>query len=192
MAGGRSGRAALAALMLAASLAPAVSIAGEEVLYGRVPRSGELVFACFARHYDTAHLAGHPRQNVTDIMALTYRGDTPGSAETVFNMTLRFRKVPGEQQFPGVCSPAPGSDRMNCGVECDGGRFTVTGRDRGAILVDVSDGIGSCDGDLPEGAGFASDDKLFRLDRTDMAACKDLIWDDEMRPRILHKAGISR
>lgn len=183
-----SGCAALVGLALGVVLSPqAVSAGGggDEVLYGRPLPQGELGVACFVRHYDRAHLAAHPEQHVTDMVALAYRQDGPGTPESVFNMTLRFRNIPGDQQFPGVCQPATGSQRLACGVECDGGSFAVSGSGETSILVDISGGIGSCDGEMPAGAGFGRDDKIFRLDRTDIAACRDLMWDDEMRPRLL-------
>lgn len=183
-----SGCAARVGLALGVVLSPQVASAGggaDEVLYGRPLPQGELGVACFVRHYDHAHLAAHPEQRVTDMVALAYRQDGPGTPESVFNMTLRFRNIPGDQQFPGVCQSVAGSQRLACGVECDGGSFAVSGSGETSILVDISGGIGSCDGEIPAGAGFGSDDKIFRLDRTDIADCRDLMWDDEMRPRLL-------
>jgi len=183
-----AGCAGLVGLALGVVLSPQAVLAGgggDEVLYGRPLQQGELGVACFVRRYDRVHLDAHPEQRVTDMAALAYRQEGPGTPESVFNMTLRFRNIPGDQQFPGVCQSVAGSQRLACGVECDGGSFAVRGSGEASILVDISGGISSCDGEMPAGAGFGPDDRIFRLDRTDIAACRDLMWDDEMRPRLL-------
>lgn len=173
--------------LLGAGLALGVWPAGasaQELIYGPEARSTDIAISCFERRYDKAHLSTHPQQNVVRLTALAYR--LPGTSETVLNMTVRFRKASEDQQFPGVCRA--GSGGLSCNVECDGGSFSVTPRDRRTVIVDLGAGIGGCDGGE---LSFGSDDKTFRLDRADMAACRDLIWDDDRRPALLKAAGLT-
>lgn len=162
-------------------------VLSQDGLYGSGIGPDDLAVACFSRHYGDAHLAAHPRQNVTRMRALAYR--QPGTSNSVVNITVRFRNGTEEQQFPGECRAASGG--LSCNVECDGGSYSVTLRDGKSVLVDLAAGIGACDGDLPQGQDFGTDDKVFRLDRAALANCRDMIWDDEMRPAILKAAGVA-
>lgn len=124
-------------------------------------------------------------QNVSEIAMLAYRPDWPGAGASILNFKARFRDG-GLAEFSGECKEGRG-DVLACGMECDGGPFALRKAGGGAIMVDMPAAPSLCsDG---EGADFAADDKLFRLDRTDLADCRDLIWDDEIRPRLLRAAG---
>ncbi|SMD07772.1 hypothetical protein [Rhizobium sp. RU36D] len=182
MAQGLIARLALAGL--ASVAAPAVALA-QDVIYGADVGPTDIAVACFERRYTKSHLSAHPQQNVVRMTALVYR--LPGTPETVLNMTVRFREGQEDQQIPIVCRT--GSGGLSCNVECDGGAFSVTARDRNAVLVDLGNGIGGCDAGEPS---FGADDKTFRLDRVDMAACSDLIWDDERRNAVLKAGGLNR
>ncbi|WP_454745291.1 hypothetical protein [Ciceribacter selenitireducens] len=174
---------------LAALLAAGPLLAGESeqrVLYGRALEDRELGWACYSRHYDAAHLRTHPDQNVRDIAMLAYRPDWQGADASILNFEARFRKGGEPVQFSGEC-PSVDGGVLACGIECDGGEFSVKTAAGGAILVDLPAEPGLCD--AADGPGFGPDDKRFRLDRVDIGDCRGLIWDDEIRPRLLKSAG---
>lgn len=179
-------------LTLAALFAAGPALAGEgeqRVLYGRALKERELGWACYARHYDAAHLRSHPDQNVRDIVMLAYRPDWEGADASILNFEARFRDGGAPAEFSGECRSAR-DGVLACGIECDGGEFTLKNAGRDAILVDMPGAPGLCDGtDGMSGPGFGPDDKRFRLDRTDIGDCRGLIWDDEIRPRLLRAAG---
>lgn len=157
----------------------------QRFLYGRVLQDRELGWACYSRRYDPVHLRSHPDQNVSEIAMLAYRPDWPGAAASILNFKARFRDG-GLAEFSGECKEGRGVV-LACGMECDGGQFALRKAGGGAIMVDMPLAPMLCnDG---EGAAFAADDTLFRLDRADLADCRDLIWDDEIRPRLLQAAG---
>ncbi len=163
----------------------------ETLLYGRELRAGEIASSCFARRYDKAHLQGHPRQNVTEMRVLAYRPDWPHAASIV-NLEFRFRGVSEAFQLSGECRAVFGkATALDCAVECDGGLFSVRRDASGALMVDIPAGLALCDGDeaLPAGARFGSDDRRFRLAAETLAACRDLIWDDEIRPKLLQSGS---
>lgn len=179
-------------LALAGLLGSGPSLAGESeqrVLYGHALKERELGWACYSRHYDAAHLRAHPGQNVRDMAMLAYRPDWEGGDASILNFEARFRDGGVAVEFSGECRTVAGGV-LTCGIECDGGEFSLKSAAGGSILVDLPAEPGLCDGtDGMNGSGFGPDDKRFRLDRTDMGDCRGLIWDDEIRPRLLKAAG---
>lgn len=181
-------------LVMLAAVLPASAFAedgDETLLYGRQLRAGEIASACFARRYDKAHLGSHPHQNVTEMRILSYRPDWP-QAESIINLEFRFRGVSEAFQLSGGCRPVAGKAKvLDCAVECDGGLFSIRREASGALMVDIPAGLALCDGDeaLPAGARFGSDDRRFRLSADKLAACRDLIWDDEIRPKLLQSGS---
>lgn len=163
--------------------------AEQRVLYGRALTQGELGWACFSRRYDEAHLRAHPAQNVTAMAMLAYRPDWEGADASIVNFEVRLRDGREPVQFSGECRAA-GAGSLSCGIECDGGSFGVRTSGTGAILVDLPVPPGLCDGeDGGTGQGFGPDDRRFRLERVGIDDCRDLVWDDELRPRLLRAAG---
>lgn len=179
-------------LMLPGLLGAMPSMAGEReqrVLYGRMLKERELGWACYARHYDASHLRTHPDQNVKDMAMLAYRPDWAGADASILNFEARFRDGGVPVEFSGECRTAA-DGVLACGIECDGGEFSLKSVGGGSILVDMPGEPGLCDGtDGTSRPGFGPDDKRFRLDRVDIGDCRGLIWDDEIRPRLLKAAG---
>lgn len=167
---------------------PASAGEGDEILlYGRALGKGEVAAACFVRSYDTVHLGGHPEQNVTAMTVLAYRPDWERDASVV-NLEFSFRNAAEPVRLSGECGGAGrGVKSLDCGIECDGGRFAVTRTAHGTLLIDVPDGLSLCDGEdaLPVGAAFGPDDRRFRVDPAKIAVCADLVFDDENRAAIL-------
>ncbi|HLP66218.1 MAG TPA: hypothetical protein VK181_01730 [Rhizobium sp.] len=177
--------------MLSAVSGACAAEGDETLLYGRALHAGEIASACFARRYDTTHLQGHPQQNVTEMRVLAYRPDWP-HAESIVNLEFRFRGVSEAFQLSGGCRPVSGKATvLDCAVECDGGLFSIRRETSGALMIDVPAGLALCDGEeaLPAGARFGSDDRRFRLAAEKLAACRDLIWDDEIRPKLLQSGS---
>lgn len=180
-------------LLLWAGLLPCAVQAGEgeqKFLYGRALKVGELGWACFTRKYDQPHLEAHPHQNVTAMTVLAYRPAGAGYDESIVNLEFGFRGVGDPVQLSGGCRPEPGVQGvLSCAIECDGGEFTLRRQGDRSILFDITRDIKMCeDGDTLPGGGLGSDDKRFRLDRTGIEACLTLIWDDEIRGKLLDAA----
>jgi hypothetical protein len=158
-------------------------------MFGRDPGTGD-AHACFVRHYTKAHLKSHPDQNVTDMIAYVGRQAGP-DAYYMINLQVNFRQLNKPFQVSGSCSQSTdGKQTLGCGVECDGGSLSVRVKNESAILVEIPDSVRLFDpaateeGDLPKGARFGSDDKLFRLDRADLKDCAAVIYDEEIKAKV--------
>lgn len=89
---------------------------------------------CYYRFYDEAHLRSHPRQMVEDIF-ITYDEDYQ---DPNGELTLRF----GIRTRDGKSYDGVGICQGNvCGVEGDGGRFSLTPY-RDGLRLDVDKGRG--------------------------------------------------
>ncbi|MDB5550087.1 MAG: hypothetical protein JWL86_71 [Rhizobium sp.] len=185
-------RAVAACLMLVAVVLPGMAHAGQSdvvKIFGRDPGTGD-AHACFVRRYTKAHLKSHPDQNVTDMIA--YVGKQPGpDPYYMINLQVNFRQLLKPFQVSGSCSQSTdGKQTLGCGVECDGGSLSVRVKNESSILVEIPDSVRLFDpasteeGDLPKGARFGSDDKLFRLDRTELKDCLPVIYDDEIKAKV--------
>jgi hypothetical protein len=144
---------------------------------------------CFARTYDAAHLKQHPKQTVRSVLfQVRYHRHDPeketpeGQRNYYFGMAAKVRGQKKTLYASGECVPGPG--KIRCGVECDGGGVDLQ-RDAktGGIVISfdrLNDRIRmtvGCDADeddktfdLTPGA----DDKIFRLSRADLSACRSL------------------
>lgn len=180
----------LAALAGVAMSGPVLAGPADDVLFGKDAGDGRTL-ACFVRHYDKAHLKSHPLQNVTDMLVLV---DRPALSDEQVWYTLsigvNFRNVKDQFQVVGGCSAMDdGKTLLGCGVDCDGGQIDVRPRDASSILVDIPYGArtynpNDIDGTEPAGAAFAEDDKVFRLDRTDLSQCISLVYDDDLKAQL--------
>jgi hypothetical protein len=118
---------------------------------------------CYARHYDEAHLAGHPGQRVTAI-SLSHTAEPHPDHELVLDFGFVLRN--GNHYTANVhCRNA------RCSVEGDGGNFTVSETGDG-LRIDVGDflaleGWTDWSGDLAE-----SDDKAFLIFPAPPRACR--------------------
>lgn len=191
-------RRALAAclMMVMSGVAGVASAQQSDVvkIFGRDPGIGG-AHACFVRHYTKAHLKSHPDQNVTDMIA--YVGKQAGpDAYYMINLQVNFRQLLKPFQVSGSCSQSTdGKQTLGCGVECDGGSLSVRVKNESAILVEIPDSVRLFDpssndesADLPKGARFGSDDKLFRLDRADLKDCLPIIYDEEIKAKVMSGA----
>ncbi|CAN7415290.1 hypothetical protein [Rhizobium sp. LjRoot254] len=189
-------RAVAACLMLVVTVLPGSALADQSdvvKIFGRDPGTGD-AHACFVRHYTKAHLKSHPDQNVTDMIAYVTK-QAGLDAYYAINLQVNFRQLLKPFQISGSCSQSTdGEQTLGCGVECDGGSLSVRVKNESSILVEIPDSVRLFDasateeGDLPQGARFGSDDKLFRLDRTDLKDCLPVIYDDEIKAKVMSGA----
>ena len=177
--------------LLALPLASAAHAAGatEIDLLGKDPGNAE-AYSCYVRHYDALHLASHPQQNVRNMsLFVDSRPDESIGRAYQIEIGVNFRKEKAPLQISGGCSTTvDGKQGLDCGADCDGGHFGVSTQGKQSILVSIPAYIRIWDpkapddqpDKLPKGAEFGKDDKLFRLDRTDLSVCKSLMTDDQI------------
>lgn len=154
----------------------------------------EKAYACYARKYTRTHLAGHPDQNVRDMTVFvdSHEDEEGAGRQYILGMSVNFRQLNQPYSTYGGCSAGTDGQALHCGIDCDGGTIGVRIKDRNSILLDIPNGARVSDDDdeeepneLPDGAKFGSDDKIFRLDRTDLSACLPLATDEETRAALM-------
>jgi hypothetical protein len=182
-----------AALLLALpALAHADSVSDIIKIFGRDP-GNNAANACFVRHYTKAHLKSHPHQNVTDMLVYVNKQEGSDPYYNV-NMQVNFRQLIKPFQVSGSCGVGADGKALACGIDCDGGSLSVRVKNEMSLLVEIpervrlydpSSSADDQDTKLPKAARFGSDDKLFRLDRTDLKDCAAVIYDDEVKAKVL-------
>lgn len=184
-------------VLLAASLSPLSASAGgaSDVvrIFGRDP-GAQAAHACFIRRYTKAHLASHPDQNVTTMLAYVSKQEGTDPYYGV-SLQVNFRQLNKPFQVAGSCSENAETGALGCGIDCDGGSLSVRVKNEQSILVDIPESVRLFDpsasdesADLPKGARFGSDDKLFRLDRTNLSDCAPVIFDEEIKAKVISGA----
>ena len=180
----------LALFLLALTFSAAAHAADDTVVQQQVfghALGKEAGYACFTRGYDKAHLASHPKQNVTSIMLLV-KGSTDPEVRYNAGVDFRFRKSGKHFQATGDCpsvtlnEPASAPNALHCAIDCDGGSINVDLKDSDTVLVKLPDGIavsGTGSNDGPSGDRFGSDDKVFKLTRAPVPTCLPLAIEDE-------------
>lgn len=161
-------------------------------IFGRDPGAGA-AHACFIRRYTKPHLASHPQQNVTDMLLYVSKQEGP---DPYYGLTLQvhFRQMKKPFEVAGSCSQGTdGKHALGCGIDCDGGHLDVRVKSETSVLIDIPDSVriydpsaeeNASDDDLPKGARFGGDDRLFRLDRTALRDCTVVISDDDLKVKI--------
>jgi hypothetical protein len=179
-------------LIIAATAASAGN-ARLEALFNRQP-TGPVSNLCFVRHYDKAHLASHPHQNVTDMFVYFARkkGDEPASFYYTFDAAAKFRDSNKSFSFDGDCNrdaSKPGLS-VRCRIDCDGGGFNVDARDEKSAELQITAGLrlgepDDGDDEKPLGTnGFDTDDTTFLLHQTALKDCLPVVYDDDMKADI--------
>ena len=162
-------------------------------IFGRDPGT-TAAHACFIRHYSKAHLKTHPDQNVTDMLLFVSKQEGPDRYYNL-NMQVNFRQLIKPFQVAGSCGiGTEGKTTLGCGIEYDGGHLGVRVKNEASLLVEIPESVrlfdpsasdDAPDAELPKGARFGADDKLFRLDRTALKDCAAVIYDDEVKMKVL-------
>lgn len=119
---------------------------------------------CYARHYDDAHLAAHPRQRVTAIYLSNTALPDPGYKGMLLDFGFTTRD--GEHYSANAYC----TERDECGLEGDGGSFEVSETGDG-LRIEVGEFLGlegrkGWSGDLAE-----SDDRVFLIFPAPPRAC---------------------
>jgi hypothetical protein len=160
-------------------------------------------YACFVRRYDAAHLAAHPLQKVSVMKLLISTEKDPDfpNFQYAFRLGVNFRDRHGDFDSSGNCGHAPTvgdppdaaippQDRVTlpagidfqCAVDCDSGGIAVSLANADNAAIVKLDHIRIWKGNSPdsEAAGAlegGADDKVFRLDRTNVSDCAALVAD---------------
>jgi hypothetical protein len=148
--------------------------------------------ACYARTYDKAHLAAHPKQKVTGmIFSLRYTVLGEDEAHLVavegggvekqyfdydFTLAAKVRDRSKTVYASGDCTSLEG---IGCGVDCDGGGVVLepSEGEPGALLVrldrtysSIRMSLGCSEGEEVE-LEAGEDDKVFKLTKSPAALC---------------------
>jgi hypothetical protein len=197
--------AASAVILAGLSATPSQAAEGNEFLarlMGRLYRDGE-TFACFSRRYDEAYLATHPRQNVVFAKMLVsayFRTSSLNARYDAYSyqlgMAFRFRGRPETLTTVAECGDGKPRDSLRDGAVCAGpaaeGHSHLALAADGALLMTIPDGADLwAPGPIDQRHEvvknpFGADDKLFRLERTDVSECEDLAF-DRQKPLRAHE-----
>ena len=131
---------------------------------------------CFARVYDAAHLAAHPRQRIADVAIRLVLRKSDGALRLDHTLAVHFK---GSRQLywsGGSCSEFKGL-AAECYVEGDGGHATLSLSADGQTLTARFDKLNVW---RPQDAADETnmqidrgpDDKIARLARASLSACK--------------------
>ena len=157
-------------------------------MFGATPAKKS--YACFVRKYDSAHLAQHPKQKVAT-MKLLMTAEIPLRRQHVQLFVPSRRQIsqpvrPISSSF-GDCGHVVAEDtgqeiRFGCGVDCDGGGLGVAlaKDDKSAVVRLARVRIwkrNTAPEETAEDLVAGDDDGKFRLDRTDLRECAELVTD---------------
>lgn len=171
-----------------AKIDPAKAAAFDTTLFGKAPATKGLTYACFTRRYDAGHMARHPKQKVAAMKLLVTVGHPPEESSTPYSFRLgfKYRHRKGEWDSSGACHAVQSKDtedevRLACSVDCDGGGIQIgLGKTADATRVRL-ERVRIWQNSRPDDEGqelsAGADDKIFRLDRTDMKECEMLVTD---------------
>ncbi len=156
-------------------------------MFGTTPTKKS--YACFVRKYDSAHLAQHPKQKVST-MKLLMTAEIPSDASTFnysFRLGVKYRNRSTNRESFGDCGHVVAEDtgqeiRFGCGVDCDGGGLGVAlaKDDKSAVVGLARVRIwkrNTAPEETAEDLVAGDDDAKFRLDRTELRDCADLVTD---------------
>jgi len=90
---------------------------------------------CFGREYSTAHMNAHPNQTVRQMKVKASKEEWSGQSGLVLTINAEVKREvkPREGEpytifkpYGTVMTCAARADRLQCGIDCDGGSATVT------------------------------------------------------------------
>ena len=156
-------------------------------------------YACVVRGYDASHLAQHPKQKVSAMKLLMTAEDVPQDkvVNYSFRLGFRYRHRPGNFDSSGYCNHIVAEDadkeiRLGCGVDCEGGGINVamSKDDRSALIRLERIRIwerNKADDDASDDLVAGADDRIFRVDRTPLSECVELVTDRKELAVLRHK-----
>jgi hypothetical protein len=148
--------------------------------------------ACFARTYDAAHLARHPKQTVS-AMKMLIAGEILEGATSLsysYKLGINFRDRKGDYASSYDCGNAEVSDaklgaEVTCHDGCEAGGVVIALAPNSKAIIVKLESVVVWLADKPEdeSAQFelkgGTDDRVFRLERVDMDNCRSLIRDGD-------------
>jgi hypothetical protein len=159
---------------------------------------GQKTYACFVRRYDASHLAQHPKQKVSAMKLLVTAENAPED-KTVnysFRLGVKYRHRAGNFDSSGYCSHivaenTGGEIRLGCGVDCEGGGIEVAMKDDKSALIRLERiriwERNKADDDASSDLVADADDKIFRVNRSDLHECSELVTDRKELAALRHK-----
>ena len=157
-------------------------------------------YACFTRHYDAQHMAQHPLQKVSVMKLLVSAERDPEDKKLAYSFRLgvNFRNRPGDFDSSGDCAHLTGDDAakekvdFGCGVDCDGGGISINlAKDNASVIVKLESiriwKGKDYDEDAATSLNAGADDKMFRLDRTNVNDCASLAMNRKELAAMRHK-----
>lgn len=160
--------------------------------------SAKKSYACFVRKYDSGHLARQPKQKVST-MKLLMTAEIPSDASTFnysFRLGVKYRNRSTNFESFGDCGHVVAEDtgqeiRFGCGVDCDGGGLGVAmAKDDTSAVVQLERvriwKRNTAPEETAEDLGSGADDKKFRLDRTELRDCAELVTDRKELAALRH------
>jgi hypothetical protein len=125
---------------------------------------------CYERVYDKAYLRKHKKQLITKIRfqyGVGKAGESP--QELLDSLDAVFRTTSLYKGNLAVCKTS--SDQLKCGLEADGGSFTVTDRGDNSIRITNETYLHFGDDESKLTVEAKGEHKLFRLYRISEGAC---------------------
>jgi hypothetical protein len=171
-------------------------------LVGHLYRTGE-TFACFSRRYDDAYLEAHPQQDVVFAKALVAAYFRPsasnpkdGAYSYQVSLGFTFRGRSDVLTSVAECGEGKTKDSLRDGAVCAGpvgsdGDMHL-GLDGRSLLMTIPNGSDLwAPGPVEQRHDtvknpFGVDDKIFRLDRTNLSQCEDMAF-DRQKPLRAHE-----
>lgn len=133
--------------------------------------SPALAIGCYERNYTADHLLKNRRQSVAAIVLTNDTGEAPAQlqpGEFEMRLVVKERRSGLWHARNAVCAAREG--RVTCGLESDGGAFTLVNAQNGAVVLRPEGElrVGDEDG-LFEFGGSISDDNAFVMPQ---ASCR--------------------
>jgi hypothetical protein len=155
-------------------------------------------YTCFVRRYDANHLALHPKQKVGAMKLLVTAEDAPEdkAGNYSFRLGFKYRHRAGNFDSSGYCNHivaenTGGEIRLGCGVDCEGGGINVAMKDDKSALIRLERiriwERNKPDDDASNDLVAGADDKIFRVDRSDLHECSELVTDRKELAALRHK-----
>jgi hypothetical protein len=142
--------------------------------------------ACYVRSYDAAHLRAHPKQRISAMKFLLgvkaydpKTADKTGPDDLYYYTFLMSVARRGDKRLLTTAGDCQGGEGISCVVDCDGGSVALDKMPPAdSLIVRLNDhGIQmfhDCDGGPVVWVKAGVDDKVFRLNKAAVDACKAL------------------